>query len=631
MNTPLSAFATYKTMKPAAATHISKKKKRKLKKKHEESEVVNGSSFAENGVSESGELIGLSNGEGPSNTDGKIKKRKKKLKNKSNKKLKFQNDLPAVGEEASMNGNAKIKLKKKIHNDELESESDENDDNVEAVDSNDDFEIVPVAFDNVKLQTTKDKKKQKMKSKKADFTHDSTKSGEDVVNWMISPLSVEDFMSKTWEKEPVFVCRKTPDYYSALLSTPQIDEMLRNNSIIFGKNLDVTSYTNGERETHNSVGRALPHVVWDFYENKCSIRLLNPQTYCKNLHTVNAMMQEYFGCFVGANAYLTPPDSQGFAPHFDDIEAFILQIEGQKKWKVYKPRLPAEELPRFSSRNLTEEELDKPVMEVTLKAGDMLYFPRGYIHQGCTDPDYHSLHVTISVYQRNSFADLLEKALPVALHSAIKSDIELRKGLPLNMINQFGFAQSGETSDEKRQIIEHVKSLLHRVVDYIDLDSAVDSVATSFMHDALPPVLTLEELSCTVDSGLRMTHEGHVINRVQLDPSSSIKFIRRHCCRLVQEESEPDEETGLRELEARLYYTLENSLEYHGNDPQFLVVPDSLVGCVISLIKSYPKFVKIEDLGHSNEDEILQLLTDFWEHGLLLTEEPLVPIEEPIE
>lgn len=53
---------------------------------------------------------------------------------------------------------------------------------------------------------------------------------------------------------------------------------------------------------------------------------------------MNSKLQEYFGCFVGANAYLTPPNSQGFAPHYDDIEAFVLQIEGSKNWKVYKPR-----------------------------------------------------------------------------------------------------------------------------------------------------------------------------------------------------------------------------------------------------------------------------------------------------
>lgn len=32
-----------------------------------------------------------------------------------------------------------------------------------------------------------------------------------------------------------------------------------------------------------------------------------------------------------------------------------------------------------------------------LKPGDLLYFPRGWIHQGvCTDDSHHSFHVTLS-------------------------------------------------------------------------------------------------------------------------------------------------------------------------------------------------------------------------------------------
>lgn len=38
----------------------------------------------------------------------------------------------------------------------------------------------------------------------------------------------------------------------------------------FGVNLDVTTYKNGKRETHNPVGRAYAPVVWDFYQVGCS-------------------------------------------------------------------------------------------------------------------------------------------------------------------------------------------------------------------------------------------------------------------------------------------------------------------------------------------------------------------------
>ena len=33
---------------------------------------------------------------------------------------------------------------------------------------------------------------------------------------------------------------------------------------------------------------------------------------------------------VGANVYLTPPGTQGFAPHWDDVEVFMLQLGKSK-------------------------------------------------------------------------------------------------------------------------------------------------------------------------------------------------------------------------------------------------------------------------------------------------------------
>lgn len=35
---------------------------------------------------------------------------------------------------------------------------------------------------------------------------------------------------------------------------------------MFGENIDVVTYLNGKRETHNLSGRAFAAVVWDFYQ-----------------------------------------------------------------------------------------------------------------------------------------------------------------------------------------------------------------------------------------------------------------------------------------------------------------------------------------------------------------------------
>lgn len=160
-------------------------------------------------------------------------------------------------------------------------------------------------------------------------TTDSIKEGQRLFSWLINPVGLSKFMATTWEKSPVLIDRKCPMYYGDLLSTAAIDKMLRDHRVEFGKNLDITSYKDGVRETLNPEGRAMPPTVWDFYRDGCSIRLLNPQTFLPSVHSMNATLQEYFQCMTGANVYLTPANSQGFAPHYDDIEAFVLQIEGR--------------------------------------------------------------------------------------------------------------------------------------------------------------------------------------------------------------------------------------------------------------------------------------------------------------
>ena len=44
---------------------------------------------------------------------------------------------------------------------------------------------------------------------------------------------------------------------------------------------------------------------------------------------------------VQANAYVTPPQNQGFSNHYDVHDVFVLQIEGEKRWQIHAPVLEA--------------------------------------------------------------------------------------------------------------------------------------------------------------------------------------------------------------------------------------------------------------------------------------------------
>ena len=44
---------------------------------------------------------------------------------------------------------------------------------------------------------------------------------------------------------------------------------------------------------------------------------------------------------VQVNAYVTPPQSRGFSDHYDVHDVFVLQVEGEKRWRIHAPVHPS--------------------------------------------------------------------------------------------------------------------------------------------------------------------------------------------------------------------------------------------------------------------------------------------------
>jgi len=102
------------------------------------------------------------------------------------------------------------------------------------------------------------------------------------------------------------------------------------------------------------------------------------------------------------NSYLTPPQAQAVAPHADDRDVLVWQTAGKKKWKVYgDPPVPfpftLEQVGKYDECPVPEETLaSKPLLDITLEAGDILYMPRGFVHEAFTSHE-PSLHLTIAL------------------------------------------------------------------------------------------------------------------------------------------------------------------------------------------------------------------------------------------
>ncbi|WP_307796520.1 cupin domain-containing protein [Actinomadura barringtoniae] len=130
-------------------------------------------------------------------------------------------------------------------------------------------------------------------------------------------------------------------------------------------------------------------------------------------------MEAAFHHRVGVNLYFTPRSGQGFAPHTDDHDVFILQLHGMKEWHVGTPEndLP---LPAMKESSPPLADFEKFI----LHAGDTLYLPRGFPHEAVTGAS-SSLHLTVGIHVYR-WADLLSEALTLLA----AEDVDLRAALP---------------------------------------------------------------------------------------------------------------------------------------------------------------------------------------------------------
>ena len=174
-------------------------------------------------------------------------------------------------------------------------------------------------------------------------------------------------------------------YYSGWFSKADILSLAASpsSSLHYTRDVDVTSYRDGQRSTLNP-----PHSppvtlssLTSFLSRGCSVRFLSPQSHHPPLQRLLHLLDQGIGLQCGANSYLTPRGTQGFSPHYDDVDVFILQTEGRKRWRLYEPLDESQLLPLTSSPNFTQAQLGRCVLDVWLHAGDFLYAPRGTVHQ----------------------------------------------------------------------------------------------------------------------------------------------------------------------------------------------------------------------------------------------------------
>lgn len=296
---------------------------------------------------------------------------------------------------------------------------------------------------------------------------------DDPLAFLIGDRAARDFFETVYERKALVaaapVVGMARDRFDGVVSIADIDQIVTGTDLKSGDLLLADASADHGIDTAaylDDQGYVDRGAVAMHYRRGATIILNQAQRIVPALGRLCQGIEHVFSCHVQTNLYLTPAHAQGFPVHFDNHDVFVIQVEGEKRWRLYDVPL---DIPyrgeRFVSQVHEKGELRD---EFLMKAGDVAYVPRGMMHDALTEGDAPSLHITVGLISR-TWADLvLEAVAEVALREAA-----FRRSLPA------GFARPGYDRGAAKETLAEIASILAREMR---LDPAMDLMADAFVR-----------------------------------------------------------------------------------------------------------------------------------------------------
>lgn len=296
---------------------------------------------------------------------------------------------------------------------------------------------------------------------------------EEPLGWLLG-RAAEGFLAGAFEREPVIVHHDDPQRFRALLSIAAVDRKVAEQDLREGmlamvdatRPVDVTDFVASSGAIDRVAvarlyGRGATIILNQVHQSDIALA-----AFCRSVERV-------FSCHVQTNIYLTPPGSQGFHTHYDNHDVFVLQIEGEKTWRLYDQ---AVEAPYRGERfEPGKHPVGEPSHSFVLKAGDCAYVPRGLMHDASTSGDAASLHITCGLLAR-TWADLVLEAIS----EVCVNDPAFRRSLPPGFANR---------DFDRTAARDHFRALVADLPMRARIDGALDLLTEQFIRSREPDVL----------------------------------------------------------------------------------------------------------------------------------------------
>lgn len=301
--------------------------------------------------------------------------------------------------------------------------------------------------------------------------------------WLIDPITPASFFKDYYERKPVLIPGRDRDKFTSMLSLAAIDRYLASSTphypdvflVDAARELKPDEYS---VSTPDGAARIDLPRAYQLFDSGSTISLSHLQEQVPELAALCRAVEHAFSAHFQTNIYLSPRNAQGFKTHFDSHDVFVLQVAGSKVWTLYDAGI---ELPLHGQGFEPGKHIPgPPTTELTLKAGDVFYCPRGLYHSARSTDDV-SLHVTLGLIGK-TWADVMIEAVSEA---CLASPV-FRANLPVGYANQ-GF--------DTRQAEATFSSLLDTLARNAKLAPLFKRFAESFVTSRRPALLgCLQEL-----------------------------------------------------------------------------------------------------------------------------------------
>ncbi|GGS76750.1 hypothetical protein GCM10010156_39440 [Planobispora rosea] len=281
-----------------------------------------------------------------------------------------------------------------------------------------------------------------------------------ILKKLLYPHDPQTFFSRFWEQDYLHIRRADNpalrELLPALVSVEDLDELLTVTYATGSHRSDALCLTRDGRVLtpgdylRSTAGQPLVQIdverVLTLYRHGASITLNRVHEALPAVGGLCDELSAFFGVRVHANAYLTPADAQGFPTHFDTHDVILLQLAGAKSWRVQPPpvQLPT---PAMHDHGAAPA---GPVTEVPLRSAELLYIPRGFVHQGIAT-DAASVHLTLGITPY-PWSWLLHRVLD----ELERDDVDFRRTVA---------PQLGRAALDEERLAETLTMLAARLVD----------------------------------------------------------------------------------------------------------------------------------------------------------------------